>query len=320
MRNILFRAVLSTLFLGLAAQAAIAPVKVGVYVQDIQDLDLKTHSYMMDLYVWFKWKDKSLAPNASLEFMNSYELWGHARSNEYEKLQILKSGENYQIIRNQGRFSHKLSLEDYPFDDQLLVIEFEDRSKESDSLRYELDEQAVVLNPELKLPGFKLGKPRIKVVENPYPTAFGDAGPYGNSRYSRVRVEIPIMRPRFTYAAKLMLPILCVIFCASLMFLFHPRYVDVRVGIGITALLTIVALQITLNEDLPQIDYLILMDKIYIASYFFVIAGIGLILKTTRMWDANREADALKMDRRALRWLLAVYGTGVAVLIAAVFL
>lgn len=35
-----------------------APVKVvvGAYINDIQELDFKTNSYAIDLYVWFRWK------------------------------------------------------------------------------------------------------------------------------------------------------------------------------------------------------------------------------------------------------------------------
>jgi hypothetical protein len=299
-----------------STKSAPEPVKIGLYIQDIQDLDIKSHSYMMDLYIWFRWENKKIDPSETLEFMNSYDLWGHTRSKEYRTAPALKTGELYQVIRNQGRFSHKLVLEDYPFDEQTIVIEFEDSTKESNLLRYVTEDASIVLNPEMKLPGFQIGKPRIRIVDYSYQTAFGESGPFGNSKYSRVRVEIPIKRPMLTYALKLMLPILCVIFCAALMFLFHPKYVDVRVGIGITALLTIVALQITLNEDLPEIDYLILMDKIYILSYLFVIAGIGLILKTTRMMDNDLEAEAIALDKKSLIYLSIAYWLGIAIVTA----
>ena len=42
-------------------------------------------------------------------------------------------------------------------------------------------------------------------------------------------------------------------------------------------------LQITLNEDLPEIDYLVLIDKIYLAAYFYVLLGLGIVVKTAYM-------------------------------------
>jgi hypothetical protein len=52
-------------------------VRVGALVNDIQQLDLQSHSYNVDLYMWFKWKDPDIDPSRSFEFMNAFELWGH---------------------------------------------------------------------------------------------------------------------------------------------------------------------------------------------------------------------------------------------------
>jgi hypothetical protein len=110
------------------------------------------------------------------------------------------------------------------------------------------------------------------------------------------------------------------VFCAALMFLFNPTYVDARVGIGITALLTIVALQITLNGNLPEIDYLVLMDKIYLGAYLYVIAGLAVVVKTT--WMIEKSAAALKrvnaIHRMSLIGLTLAYGIWVVLLLAPV--
>ena len=52
-------------------------VTVGVYINDIQQLDLQTHSYAMDFYVWLRWKNPDINPAAKLEYMNPFQLWGH---------------------------------------------------------------------------------------------------------------------------------------------------------------------------------------------------------------------------------------------------
>jgi len=300
----------------LATTAAAKPreVVVGAYLNDIQNLDLKTHSYEADLYLWFRWRGDGRDPAANVEFNNPNELWGHARSSAYEKPERLPDGSWYQVLRAQGRFSRKLSLEQYPFDRQVLVIEFEDPKLESDDLVFVADTPALAVNPELKLPGFKLGEAKLTIAEYAYPSSFGDPRRKPSTRYSRVTVSQAIERPALAYAVKLILPVLCVIFCASLLFLFHPRYVDARAGIGITALLTIVALQITLNEDLPEVDYLILMDKIYIGAYFFVIGALAMVVRTTKLVDAGKESRALKLDRLALGGMLAAFLAGTALL------
>jgi len=304
----------AALLLATAAGAKPREVVVGAYLNDIQNLDLKTHSYEADLYLWFRWRDSKHDPAANVEFNNPNELWGHARTSAYEKPERLPDGSYYQVLRAQGRFSRKLSLEQYPFDRQVLAIEFEDPKLESEDLVFVADSPALAVNPDLKLPGFKLGEAKLTIHEYVYPSSFGDPRRKARTRYSRVSVTQAIERPTLAYAVKLILPVLCVIFCASLLFLFHPRYVDARAGIGITALLTIVALQITLNEDLPEVDYLILMDKIYIGAYFFVIGALAMVVRTTKLFDAGKEARALKLDRLALGGMLAAFIAGTAAL------
>ncbi len=297
-----------------AASAAPREVVVGAYLNDIQNLDLKSHSYEADVYVWFRWKDAALDPAAGLEFINPNELWGHARTTAYEKPAKMPDGGFYQVVRAQGRFSKKLPLEQYPFDEQTLTVEFEDSRLEAHDLVFKPDSPALAVNPSLKLPGYKLGAAELRVEEFVYPTRFGDPRKSASTRYSRVIIAQPMARPALAYGVKLILPVLCVIFCASLLFLFHPRYVDARAGIGITALLTVVALQITLNEDLPEVDYLILMDKIYLGAYFFVIAALAVVVRTTKLFDQGKEAKALKLDRAALGGMLAAFLLGTAAL------
>ena len=211
----------------------------------------------------------------------------------------------------QGRFSKKFNLSHYPFDRQLLTVEFEDSSLETDrGIQFVADQDAAVLNPDLVLPGFIVGKPRINITSAFYPTRFGDTRMREQgASYSRVALEVPVVRPVWTYTVKLMLPILCVIICAALMLLFSPSHIDARVGIGITALLTIVALQITLNEDLPEIDYLVLIDKIYLGAYLYVIAGLAIVVKTTWMLDKSLESvtRAVRLNRRSLLFLTIGY-------------
>jgi hypothetical protein len=116
-----------------------------------------------------------------------------------------------------------------------------------------------------------------------------------------------VHRPKGTYALKLLLPLLLVALTASLALLVHPRYVEGRIGIGITALLTLVALQITSNSSLPEVDYLILLDKIYIASYAFVVLTMVMIVRNSWVDAEGDVAVAKAVDRKSLTWLMAIY-------------
>lgn len=285
----------------LAAQQANedpARVTVGVFVNDVQALDLREHSYAMDVYVWFRWSDPDLAPAETVEVVNPNELWGHVSEAQYDEPIQLPSGEFYQVLRVQGRFSRKFFFNNYPYDRQSLVVEFEDAVHEVNRMTYEADENPIALNPRLLLPGFRVGEPRVSVESFVYPTAFGDTRRTEPNTYSRVRVEIPIRRPLLTSTLKMLLPVLCVVFGASLMLRLKVTFVDARLGIGITSLLTVVAIQLAANETMPSVDYLVLMDKIHLVAYAYVLAGLGIVLATARRIEDEALEKAQRFQRR----------------------
>jgi hypothetical protein len=282
-------------------------VRVGALINDIQQLDLQSHSYNVDMYIWFKWKNPDIDPSSSFEFLNAFELWGHILTTEYGEPVKLPDGSLYQVIRNQGKFNAKLPLEKYPFDTQDLTVAMEDTSADASEVVYAPDlEDPISISDDLVIPGWEIGEPTLSVIDNQYDTNFGDPR-FGNLTYSRAIFNLPVTRPEGTYALKLLLPLLLVALTASLALFVHPRYVEGRIGIGITALLTLVALQITSNSSLPEVDYLILLDKIYIASYAFVVLTMVLIVRNS--W-VDAEGDVIKAkaaDRNALLWLMIVY-------------
>jgi Neurotransmitter-gated ion-channel transmembrane region len=290
-----------------AAPTGPQEVTVGVYINDIQQLDLQTHSYAMDFYVWLRWKNPDINPAASLEYMNPFQLWGHISTPLYEAPQDLPDGSKYMAIRYQGQFNSKLPLEKYPFDSQSLIVEFEDNSAGAGKQIFVPDKDAISLNPEMTLPGYILGKPTLSIVSKPYPTNFGDTRLTSLEPYSRVTVSVPVHRPKFTYAIKIILPILLVAACAALVYFIHPSFVEGRIGMGITALLTLVALQLTTNSLLPEVDYLMMIDMLYFAAYLFVIASLAQVVRTS--WAAHRGEDtmAIAQDRRAFNVLGSAY-------------
>jgi hypothetical protein len=275
-----------------------AKVVVGAYVNDIQAVDLREHSYAVDLYLWFRWTDRSIEPHATLEAVNPFELWGHVRQPLYDQPIELPSGELYQVLRIQGRFSHKFFFHNYPFDRQQLTIEFEDGTHETNRLVWVADQSPIAINPEFKLPGYNIAEPQLSVANFDYPTAFGDTRRTDPNQYSRIKVVVPIRRPIFTSCVKMLLPVLCVLLGASLMLRMRVAYVDARVGIGITALLTVVAIQLASNDTMPSVDYLILMDKIHLSAYAHVLAGLWIALLTIRLLDKGQAERAEVLQRR----------------------
>jgi hypothetical protein len=289
------------------AALAADEVEVGVLVNDIQQLDLQSHSYNVDMYMWFKWTNPDIDPARSFEFMNAFELWGHILTYETEEPVVLEDGTLYQALRNQGKFNTKLPLERYPFDVQHLLVEIEHTSLDDGSIAFVPDDNPIALSGGLTLPGWTIREATLRVTGNQYATDFGTPEA-GTPTYSRIIIDVPVARPRVTYALKLVLPMILVALTAALSLSVHPRYVEGRIGIGITPLLTLVALQITSNTSLPEVDYLILLDKLYILSYVFAVLTLAVIVRNSWVDAKGDVAGAVRADRRGLAFLGASYG------------
>lgn len=257
-------------------------VVVGMYVNDIQIVDLRTHSYAVDFYLWFRWSDPEINPAAGFELMNMFDPEGHVQSQLYDEPQAQPDGSLYQLYRHQGLFSSKFDVSDYPFDHQLLHVAVEDAEEGTGTLVYVADTQGLVMNPDITLPGYQIGDPRLHIFDKPYPTAFGDLAEPDISSYSRADFIIPIQRPVLSGLLKTFMPVFLIVLAAALSLLLDPTHVEARIGLSITALLTLVAMQFTMQAGLPEVAYLTLLDQIYLLSYLYVIVVIGLIVRGTR--------------------------------------
>lgn len=296
-----------------SAKAAAAPkapdeVIVGIYLNDVQSIDLRLHNYLVDFYIWFKWKNPDINPAESMEFVNHSESWSTIMTNTYEKPEEMPDGSLYQVKHIQGKLSRKMDLHEYPFDKQIIQIVIEDNAQDASAMRYVIDEVSV--NSDLKLPGFLYKTSSLTSSEYTHQTDFGDTRATSASTYSRLSFNLPIDRPFINAFMKNLLPILLTVVCCSFAFLLHPSLVDSRIQIAVFSLLSIVALQITSTDDLPTIEYMTLLDNLYVIGYFYcicVVAALTISTKLAHIHDGESDpkgmARAIKFDRK-MSWIL----------------
>jgi hypothetical protein len=290
-------------------KAGPAQVTVGAYINDIQELDFKANNYVVDLYVWFRWMDHTLDPSKTMEFMNRFASDDNVREALYDQPKEMPDGSLYSIIRYQGRFSTKFPLESYPFDTQILRVVMEDTVSADDKQRYVPDKDGGIgLNANITLPGFKVGVPSMRVEPNTYSTDFGDLSEPQATEYSRLTLSVPVTRPIIAMSIKTFVPIFLIVICATLVFFVRPRYIEGRIGLGITALLTLVALQLSSGSSLPDVDYLMMLDKVYMLAYLFIIIALARVVATSWLSDAAHSEQAVsRADRRFVMVLLPAY-------------
>ena len=128
-------------------------------------------------------------------------------------------------------------------------------------------------------------------------------------------LSVPVTRPIVAMSIKTFVPISLIVVCAGLVFFVRPRYVEGRIGLGITALLTLVALQLASGSSLPDVDYLMMLDKIYLLAYLFIIIALARVVATS--WHGNDDSAEKAISRTDRIWAAALLAGYFAANIAA---
>ncbi len=290
-----------------AGSAEHQKVSVGAYINDIQSIDLRSDSHVMDFYIWFRTKDPKHDPSTATEFMNMVLPDDHTNQSLYVPPKAQPDGSLYTVLHHNGAFSSKFPLQNYPFDVQTLSVELEDTQLGADDLRFVPDRQGITINPSIRLASYQVGTPKLEVRSVPYPTDFGDLSAPNISSYSRVFLTVPVRRPWISGTVKVLLPVGLILLSAVLALLIRPDHIEARISLGITALLTLVALQFTASTELPEVDYLMLIDKVYLASYVFILAVLANVVRGSWLTEEGNITTTARMDRRIGVLLVLLY-------------
>jgi len=293
-------------------------VVAGVYPITVYNLDIETSTYYVDAYVWFRWQGE-IDPTLTVEFINAVEKWGMTQTNILEEPQQLADGSLYQVMRVEGRFVQPFTLADFPLDQQTLTILFEDTTYPIEELVYIADTEDSGYGDTLKITGWDITGWHVASQAHKYDSQFGETGQTSlSANFSVLRYELTIKRPINFFIWKLLLPLLIVLGANWTALLLHPSLVEVRTAMPATALLTTVFLQQSYSSSLPEVGYLVLLDKIYVLAYLLLIATIAVVITiaaSAKGVEPEDYARAQRIDRIALLVQLIVFVVGLTLIL-----
>jgi hypothetical protein len=243
-------------------------VKVGFYPVSVYELEIGSNTFYADLYVWLRWKG-DIDPVASLEFTNMVEEWGKQQQSINEVPKELPDGSKYMIFKVEGRFVQPFDLRNYPLDKQTLVIRIEDSVNTAQDVAFVIDQEKSGIGGSLQIPGWVLSNWSGQVYEHDYKTNLGEDG--ASSTYSAAEFRLHIERSTSYFFWKLLMPLFIVLVAGLSALILSAKSIDARTALPGGALLTAIFLQMGYSDALPELPYLILMDKIYLVAYFMII-------------------------------------------------
>ncbi len=287
-------------------------VTVGLYLQNISEIDIKSNSFTAELYLWFRWTGDA-DPTLTYQITNAVNVTDLSQIPIYTdeagapRPEVMPDGHKLQTFHIYGRFGHPFPLARYPFDNHDITLSIEDAKRRSWELVHDIDVAGSAIRPDLSVPGWTLGALHAELGETRFATTFGDTRSNADSeRYSRVEFTVHIDRPVVGIVSKTVIPIALILLITFGAFFCQPIDIDARLCLTITALISAVALQITAATELPPTGSLLLLDKIYILSYATILAVTFCCIAANRLVHAEQLERAHKVDR----WALPVIAIG----------
>jgi hypothetical protein len=284
-------------------------VVVGIYLNQVASIDVKANTFLADFYLWFRWSGP-IDPTQTFELPNAIEPWSFSKEAVYKDASgvaqpdVLPDGCKLQQFHVQGRFAHPFELTSYPLDRQKVSIRVEDARYDDDTLAYEADPDSKV-DPGMQTPGFLTRSSGTEVLHHRYASTMGDTR-LASLQSSQFRFNLELGRPLVGYLSKTLVPIGFILLSTLLIFFISLSYFEGRIGLAVTTLISAVALQLTTSADLPQIGYLVLVDKLYNLSYVIILFSMFESTLAVRWHDAGREAAAQRLDHYAAVLSLAL--------------
>jgi hypothetical protein len=277
-------------------------VEVGVWPTVIYNLDVHSNTFYMTAYVWFIWRG-DIDPSETVEFTNNVESWGLSKAKTYPKPITFSDGRHYQCLRIEGRFFQPFSLRRFPLERHTVSLSIEDNTYSSDKLVYRFDQRHSGLDSGLVIPGWTVGSWNGSQGIHHYSSNLGDETVGGDSSdYATICFEVKVSRPVNYFIWKMLLPVVIILLACWTALLLHPTQLASRAAMTGTALLTTVFMQQGYTNNLPELNYLVLMDKIYVVVYLLIILSIvqvviqGALEKRHTKDDFRKAAQIDKMS------------------------
>lgn len=284
-----------------------APIKVsvGLHVSNLADINQTSETFDAAGYLMYNWRDARLAykpqANETSRASSLDKIWHpniemvnfKSSTNSDTSVDILPDG----TVQAQERFSKTLSsglaLQKFPFDRQSLQIvleslEYNDRSVElvADSPKIGIGTDSFVSLSEWQTGAVTgLNTKSFFAPENQY--------------YSRVTIKIQVVRNYGFYVLKVILPLLLITIASWSVFWIDPQEFSTQIGIAFTNLLTVVALLLVINDTLPRVGYLTLMDGFTMLCFMTILVAILVLIIAHRSTTKDNHHRAHKVQNLA---------------------
>ena len=275
---------------------------------DIDEIDDKAQRFSVDAYFEIQWNDPRLAVDAdagsegSLRAFSLDDIWTPGLTIVNDRGLSLKlplvaevdsDGNVVMRQRLSGRVAVDLSLHDFPFDSQRLMLDIVSYRYAPSELVFSEETRFFADTSTFSADGwlFEILPPEKSVFR---------LDQDGEGR-SELILAIASQRKAGYYVLTLALPMTLILFMAWTVHWLQPSIIPARMGMSTASVFSLIALGVSFRLSLPQIDYVTRADGFVMYSTLLVLFSLGTTVIATRWVNAEREDAAIRLTVYA-RW------------------
>jgi hypothetical protein len=296
-------------------------VYTGIDINRLSRIDQRQGTFAVDFYMWMRYAGSDDAP-VHVEFPRLLQ------ASSFDPGRPLQSGQqdglNYRLYRVVGEFKANYDLHQYPFDEQQLLIRFQNTQQRRELVAYVIDTF-----------GLKLASDKPDDIHNSKPYAdlqlwrflgeryfvdwFSNDSTLGLPAYyaSTVRTEYAafntamVMRRNYRiFILKTLLPLFLLVSVVFATMFFSPNLVKEQVTIPVTGILTSAVLLIAMGNQLPDVGYTVAIELVFYIFFALCLMTTVSAFLQDRLRTAGKNQLALTINHSCkIIYLLTVAGT-----------
>jgi hypothetical protein len=269
--------------------------KTGVYIKTVR-IHQADELFEVLFYWWIRVDsvdvNRDYSHVADIEFINAES----EMEVDYDSLD--PDTRTYLVVgRCKASIPYKADFRRFPYDVQSLIIGIESKVDNVDNLIYISDNLTPPINSIehsnieiLNGNQFSIRGLEVRPATYVYETNFGDPSIEGYDQYSRMEFIISIDRDPMGLMQKIVLPLLVVLILSYLVFFIPDYEIGTASALTVTALLAAIAFQWTLNDALPKVSYLTMVDKIFYLVYVYIFYAMA---QTVFTFNLNKSGEQI---------------------------
>ncbi|RXR21626.1 ligand-gated ion channel [Flavobacterium stagni] len=264
--------ILSVLFLFLSSFMMCQPkdtLRVGVYVDNIYDVDYLKSSFESIFYVWINSEEELIKEDIVNDVSNFLDI---DRMIDFKVLlqeHNRNGNKHHYLLKIQAKILTKMDVSKFPFDKQCLDYYIELNTHYRGDKIIKLDTKNSLIKPNF-IDKWKVGIPRISVKSKEWNSDFGNIKSDKRNVLDAINIQIPLVRDCWNIYWK-MFTVLFISFFLTVVSVFLPNKLsEEKLALIVGSLFTAIGNKYITESYLPISDSFNLSDKIHLVTFVFI--------------------------------------------------